>query len=308
MFKYQNNRFSSCLYSILCFKTSNIKIQRNYSINKNDSKKSMIIDAWGQHPTGRHIQDPIFDSLRRWTKSLTLKETPSVNSTISALDEGGIDRMLISAWYAPNKIMISNDEVFEFVSQSNNRLIGIGSVDITQPSLVMKEIRRCVEKLGFKGIRVLPWLFQVPPTDRRFYPVYVACCEMNIPFCTQIGHTGPLMPSEVGRPIYLDQVALDFPNLTIVAGHIGYPWTDEAIAVATKHPNVYIDTSAYTIQRYPSALIEYMRTHGRNKVLFGTNYPMITPVKALQGLDDLGLDEKTRALFLSQNTARIFRL
>jgi predicted TIM-barrel fold metal-dependent hydrolase len=172
----------------------------------------------------------------------------------------------------------------------------------------MREVRRCVEKFHFKGIRVLPWLFQVPPTDRRFYPVYVACCEMNIPFCTQIGHTGPLMPSEVGRPIYLDQIALDFPDLTIVAGHIGYPWTEEAIAVATKHPNIYIDTSAYTIRRYPSALIEYLRTHGRSKVLFGTNYPMINPDKALDGLDDLGLDEKTRALFLSQNTARVFRL
>ncbi|CAF4109849.1 unnamed protein product, partial [Rotaria sordida] len=103
-------------------------------------------------------------------------------------------------------------------------------------------------------------------------------------------------------------VALDFPDLTIVAGHIGYPWTEEAIAVATKHPSVYIDTSAYTIQRYPSTLIEYMRTHGRSKVLFGTNYPMITPAKALDGLNDLGLDEKTRALFLGQNAVRVFRL
>jgi len=308
MFRYQNIRFSSCFYSILHrinLNTGNIQIKRNNSIK---SKQPMIIDAWGQHTTARHIQDPIFDSLRRWTKSLTEKETPSVSSTIAALDEGGVDRMLISAWYAPNKIMISNDEVYDFVSQSNGRLIGIGSVDITQPSLVMREVRRCVEKLGFKGIRVLPWLFQVPPTDRRFYPVYVACCEMNIPFCTQIGHTGPLMPSEVGRPIYLDQVALDFPDLTIVAGHIGYPWTEEAIAVATKHPNIYIDTSAYTIKRYPPTLIEYIRTHGRGKVLFGTNYPMISPVKALDGLNNLGLDEKVRGLFLSQNTARVFRL
>ncbi len=99
------------------------------------NQKQIIIDAWGQHPTARHIQDPIFDSLRRWTKSLNMKETPSVNSTLSALDAGGVDRMLISAWYAPNKIMISNDEVNDFVSQSNDRFIGIGSVDITQPSL-----------------------------------------------------------------------------------------------------------------------------------------------------------------------------
>ncbi len=315
--KYQIIRFSTCSFSILRhmnLNISNIQIQRRNSIKSTsvttntESKRPMIIDAWGQHVTLRHVQDPIFDSLRRWTKGLVYNEAPSVSSTIAALDAAGIDRMLISAWYAPNKVMISNEEVFDFVSQSNGRLVGIGSVDITRPMLVMREIRQCVEKFGFKAIRVLPWLFQVPPTDRRFYPVYVACCELNIPFCTQIGHTGPLMPSEVGRPIYLDQVALDFPNLTIIAGHIGYPWTDEAIAVATKHRNIYIDTSAYTIRRYPTALIDYIRDNGRKKVLFGTNYPMITPVKALEGLDDLGLDEHTRALFLGQNAVRVFHL
>jgi predicted TIM-barrel fold metal-dependent hydrolase len=116
------------------------------------------------------------------------------------------------------------------------------------------------------------------------------------------------MPSEVGRPIYLDQVALDFPELKIVAGHIGYPWTDEAIAVATKHENVYIDTSAYTTRRYPQALVEFMRGHGRNKVLFGTNYPMIMPAKALEGLAELALEDDVQELFLSGNACRIFNL
>ena len=289
---------------------SNILFQRNLSDKTKSRTKqsSVVVDAWGQHVTLRHVQDPMFDSLRRWTKALNYHEAPSVSSTIAALDEAGVDRMLISAWYAPNNIMISNEEVFNFVSQSNGRLVGVGSVDISRPQLVMREIRRCIEKYGFKAIRVLPWMFQVPPTDRRFYPVYTACCELNVPFCTQIGHTGPLMPSEVGRPIYLDQVALDFPDLTIVGGHTGYPWTEEAIAVATKHPNVYIDTSAYTIRRYPRVLIEYMRDNGRKKVLFGSNYPMINPVKALEDLDTLGLDESTRALFLSQNAVRVFRL
>jgi hypothetical protein len=165
----------------------------------------------------------------------------------------------------------------------------------------VREIRRCVQELGFKAIRVLPWLWELPPTDRRFYPVYTACCELGVPFCTQIGHTGPLMPSEVGRPIYLDRVALDFPELVIVGGHIGYPWTEEAIAVATKHENVYIDTSAYTARRYPAALVEFMRGHGRHKVLFGTNYPMFTPAKALDGLEELGLDGTVQDLFLASN-------
>nr|WP_225908171.1 amidohydrolase family protein [Hyphomonas sediminis] len=204
--------------------------------------------------------------------------------------------------------MISNDEVAEFVAQSGGRFVGVGSVDISKPSLALREVRRCVEELGFKAIRVLPWLWETPPTDRRFYPVYTACCETGVPFCTQIGHTGPLMPSEPGRPVYLDQVALDFPELAIVGGHIGYPWTDEAIAVATKHENVYIDTSAYTVKRYPDALVKFLKTNGRNKVMFGTNYPMITPGKALEGLDEMNLEESTRAAFLGGTAARVFGL
>ncbi|MEY4750792.1 MAG: hypothetical protein RJA44_1179 [Pseudomonadota bacterium] len=268
----------------------------------------MIIDAWAQHPTLRHTQDPIFDSLRRWTKAPIPTEPLPVSATVAAMDAAGVDRALISAWVAPRNVMISNDEVAAFVAQAPQRLVGVGSVDISRPMSAMREVRRCVEELGFKAIRVLPWLWEVPPTDRRFYPVFAACCEMGVPFCTQIGHTGPLMPSEVGRPIYLDQVALDFPDLDIVAGHIGYPWTDEAIAVATKHENVFIDTSAYTARRYPAALVEFMRGHGRHKVLFGTNYPMILPSKALEGLEDLRLDEKTTSAFLSRNAVRVFHL
>jgi hypothetical protein len=224
----------------------------------------MIIDAWGQHPTLRHTSDPMFDSLRRWTKAPVPTEELPVSATVSAMDEARVDRMLISAWVAPGKELISNDEVAGFIAQAPGRFVGVGSVDIAHPMKAVREVRRCIAELGFKAIRVLPWLWGLAPTDRLFYPIYAACCDLKVPFCTQIGHTGPLMPSEPGRPIYLDQVALDFPELVIVAGHIGYPWTDEAIAVATKHENVFIDTSAYAVRRYPSPLVEFMRGHGRH--------------------------------------------
>jgi predicted TIM-barrel fold metal-dependent hydrolase len=268
----------------------------------------MIIDAWGQHPTPRHLQDPMFESLRRWTRGAIPTEQVPVSATLAAMTQAKVDLMLISAWYGPRNIMISNDEVADFVAQSGGKLAGVGSVDISKPMQAIREIRRCVEQLGFKAIRVLPWLWEAPPTDRRYYPVYVACCELAVPFCTQIGHAGPLMPSEVGRPIYLDQVAIDFPELTIVGGHIGYPWTDEAIAVATKHDNFFIDTSAYTVKRYPEALIKYLRGHGARKVLFGSNYPMIQPLHAMEGLDALDLEPQTKALFLAGNAKRVYRL
>jgi predicted TIM-barrel fold metal-dependent hydrolase len=257
----------------------------------------------------------MFDSLRRWTRGQLDKgggqgdsEWP-IAATLAAMDAGGVERSLISAWVGPRGDLISNDEVAGFVRQAPDRLVGVGSVNIARPREAVLEIRRCVRELGFKAIRVLPWLWELPPTHARYYPVYSECCELGVPFCTQVGHTGPLMPSEPGRPIpYLDQVAIDFPELVIVGGHIGYPWTEEMIAVATKHPNVYVDTSAYTVRRYPRALVDYLRANGRRKVLFGTNWPMIAPSQALEGLPELGLDEATAALFLRDNAVRVFRL
>lgn len=248
----------------------------------------------------------MFASLRRWIKDDAPADAMPVSALIASMDAAKVDLSLISAWHGPNQNLITNDEVAGFVAEAPGRLIGVGSVDISKPEDVFGEVRRCVEELGFKAIRVLPWLAECPPTDRRFYPVYTACSEFGVPFCTQIGHTGPLMPSEVGRPIYLDQVAIDFPNLTIVGGHIGYPWTDEAIAVTTKHPNVYIDTSAYTAGRYPAALVDYLKAHGRHKVMFGTNFPMLTHEKALAGLDALGLEDTVREAFLFKTAQRVF--
>ncbi|HWJ06380.1 MAG TPA: amidohydrolase family protein [Steroidobacteraceae bacterium] len=273
-----------------------------------------IIDAWAQHPTARFLKEPMLDSLRRWTRGLDGPaldgdaEWP-VRMTLQAMDAGGVDRALLSAWVGPRGELVSNDEVSAFVREAPDRLVGVGSLDITRPREAVRELRRCVRELGFKAVRVLPWLWQLPPTHPRYYPVYAECCELGVPFCTQVGHTGPLMPSEFGRPIpYVDQVAIDFPELVIVGGHVGYPWTEEMIAVATKHPNVYIDTSAYTVKRYPAALVEYLRGHGRDKVLFGTNWPMIAPAKALEGLADLRLPTDVESRFLAGNATRVFRL
>ncbi|MFE9877651.1 amidohydrolase family protein [Streptomyces sp. NPDC005784] len=268
-----------------------------------------VVDAWMQHPTLRHSNHEMFESLRRWTGMKVLEEEMPVEVTLAALAAADVDTGLSSAWYGPEGALITNDEVAGFVARSKGRLRGVAGVDLTRPVAAVRELRRAVEELDFVALRIIPWLWQLPPTDRLYYPLYTACAELGIPFCTQVGHTGPLRPSETGRPIpYIDQVALDFPELTIVCGHIGYPWTTEMIAVADKHANVYIDTSAYTTRRYPPELVRYLRGRGRRKVLFGSNYPMIEPSRALEHLGELGLDEETTALFLSDNARRVFRL
>ena len=268
-----------------------------------------IIDVWMQHPTLRHSNHAMFESLRRWAGiEGELKEPLSLEVTIATMDEGNIDLGLTAAWYGPEGSLISNDEVAEFVARYPDRLRAVAGADLRSPMKAVRELRRRVEE-GFVALRVVPWLWEHPPTHRLYYPLYAACVDLGIPFCTQVGHTGPLRPSETGRPIpYIDQVAIDFPELTIVCGHIGYPWTTEMIAVADKHPNVLIDTSAYVTHRYPAELIDYMKGRGRKKVLFGTNYPMLSAARALSKIDRLSLDSETKELFLSGNASRVFRL
>jgi uncharacterized protein len=271
----------------------------------------MVIDVWMQHPTQRFLRHDMLASLRRWTGGQIPDEELDIGMTVAALDAAGVDFGLLSAWSAPHQPpLISNEEVADWVAAHPGRFAGLACVDLNNPMEAVRELRRCVEELGFKGLRVIPWLWEAPPTDRRYYPLFAACVELGVPFFTQVGHTGPMRPSETGRPIpHIDQVALDFPELVIVGGHIGYPWTEEMIAVARKHENVYIDTSAYVPKRYPAELIAYMQSgSGRRKVMFGTNYPMIFHQPALDGIDALGLDEEVRELFLAGNARRVLQL
>ncbi len=269
----------------------------------------MAIDVWMQHPTLRFQQYEMFDSLRRWTGKPTPTEELPIQATLASMDAGGVSFGMLSAWHAPEGALIQNDDVAALVDAHPTRFAGLASVDLRDPVRAVRELRRCVAELGFKGLRVIPWLWGLPPDDRRYYPLYAECVELDVPFCTQVGHTGPLRTSDTGRPIpYLDNVALDFPDLVIVAGHIGYPWTEEMIALARKYSNVHIDTSAYTARRYPPELVRFMQADGRAKVLFGTNYPMITAQKALEDLDALGLDDEARDLFLEGNARRVFSL
>ncbi|MGO9223854.1 amidohydrolase family protein [Mycobacterium sp.] len=270
----------------------------------------MTIDVWMQHPTLRFLRSDMLASLRRWTGGSVPDTEIPIEMTVASMDAAGVNLGLLSAWRGPaGQDMISNDEVAQWIISYPDRFAGLATVDLDRPMEAVRELRRRVSE-GFVGLRVVPWLWDAPPTDRRYYPLFAECVESGVPFCTQVGHTGPLRPSETGRPIpYIDQVALDFPELVIVCGHVGYPWTEEMIAVTRKHENVYIDTSAYTIKRLPEELVRYMKTRtGQCKVLFGTNYPMIAPAHALTGLDELGLSDDGRHDFLRGNAERVFRL
>jgi len=267
-----------------------------------------IVDVGMQHPTRRFLEQPFCESLRRWAGQDSIPDVP-LSLTLRSMDEARIGVGLTAAWWGPQGELISNDEVAGFVRECPGRMIGVASVNLAKPMEAVRELRRCVRTLGFRALRVVPWLWGLPPDDRRYYPLYAECIELDVPFCLQVGHTGPLMSSETGRPIpYLENVALEFPELRIVAGHIGAPWTQEIISLATKFPNLYIDTSAYKASRYPADFVDFMRGRGSRKVMFGTNYPMLTASACLEALASLALDAEAERRFLSGNARQVFKL
>jgi predicted TIM-barrel fold metal-dependent hydrolase len=266
-----------------------------------------VVDVWAQQVTDRFMAAPWLSTLLRWTGGE--RRAPPLAATVAAMDDAGVQIALLSAWYGPQGALISNDDVAGYVAAAPDRFRGVAAVDLGDPMGAVREVRRCVKDLGFVAVRALPWLWGLPPDDRRFYPVYVACVEAGVPFCTQVGHAGPRFPSEPGRPMpYLDHVLLDFPELTVVGGHVGYPWVDEIVSLATKYENFHVDTSAYALARLPPPFVEWMRGRGRTRVMFGSNWPMLSPRRCLEGLEALGLDPEATDLFLAGNARRVFAL
>lgn len=268
------------------------------------------IDAWAQ-PAGLS-SEAMPEVVRLFEKSgsvhlLDQRLTPE--QTVAEMDQAGVDRLMLAAWCRPGRWVCTNDEIAAFTRAFPERFVGVATVDLSKPVAAVHELERAVTELGCKALRIVPWLWQLAPNHRLYYPLYVKCIELDIPFCTQVGHTGPLMPSETGRPVpYLDEVALDFPELRIVAGHIGHPWTDEMIGLAWKHDNIHIDTSAYLPRYYPAQLLQYMQSYGQDKVLFGSNFPQLSLSRCMAQVAELGLSAEVEAKFLHENARRVFKL
>lgn len=223
------------------------------------------------------------------------------------MDEAGISKAMCSA--GP---LIPNGAVIDAVRRHPDRLIGVASVNPWSPDGVMPAVhnlRALVGEYGFKGLKLEPFILDKVPTEAQWYPLYAACCDLDITVQIQVGGTGPsTYTSETGRPGHIDRLAIDFPELRIVAGHIGWPWTEEMIAVAAKHPNVWIDTSAHLPKYYPPQFVHFLRTYGRHKCVWASDWPILTFEAALTGLAALELKPEVEQLFLRDNAVEAFAL
>ena len=241
----------------------------------------------------------------------------TVDAFLAKMDRAGVEHAFLLAVKAGSAMTTINrripyEKVAEVVAAHPDRFSGLAGVDPTEGMHGLRELERAVKQLGFKGAHLYPHWFEMAPDHARYYPIYAKCCELDIPIQMQVGHClrysaeRPL--KSVGRPITLDTIACDFPELKLVGIHIGWPWTEEMIAVAYKHPNVYIGTDAYAPKHWDEKFVRFMNSFGQDKVIFGTDYPVIDLERARTEFDALGLREVPYRKVLRDNTIKLYGL
>ncbi len=230
------------------------------------------------------------------------------------MDEAGVEHSLLIAVRAGPRgwnhaFEIPYEQVARWCDAHPGRFSGLAGVDPTRGMEQLRDLERAAQ-LGFVGVHAYPHWFALPPDAPRWYPIYAKCCELSLPYMLQVGQNliyqkDVRLPS-VARPILLDQVAIDFPELVLVGIHVGTPWADEMIAMAWKHANVYIGLDAYAPKHLPASLVHYMNSYGSHKVLFGTDWPVIDPRRAVAEMRDHGLRPESFAKVMRDNALTVF--
>ncbi|MBI4307803.1 MAG: amidohydrolase [Chloroflexi bacterium] len=211
---------------------------------------------------------------------------------------------------------VRNEWVAELVARYPDRFIGFCAVDVWQGKKAVRELERAVKELGLKGLKLHPMMQEFFPNDRQVYPIYEKCVELGVPVLFHSGTTvvGAGMPGgggirlKYGRPIYVDDVAVDFPDLTIILAHPSVPWHDEQLAIALHKPNVYIDLSGWAPKYFPPNVIQYANTLLQDKVLFGSDYPGVRPDRWLREFEAGPFKEEVRPKILLENARSVLKL
>lgn len=236
---------------------------------------------------------------------------------IEKMDNAGVERAFLIAVKAGSEShrihhRVRAEMVAKVVEKYPERFSGLIGVDPTEGMRGVRELEWAITELGFVGAHLYPHWFDLSPDHARFYPFYAKCAELDVPIQIQVGHClrysaeRPLR--SVGHPITLDTIACDMPELKIIGIHLGWPWTEEMISVAYKHPNVYIGSDAYAPKHWPESFVKYLSSWGQDKVLFGTDFPVIDPERAMREIAVLNIKLPARRKLLRENARRIYGL
>jgi predicted TIM-barrel fold metal-dependent hydrolase len=218
---------------------------------------------------------------------------------------------------SPNeKRKISNEEIAELAHKESDVAIPFASIDPARGAEGVREARRLIKDFGVKGFKFHPSVQGFFPNDRVAYPLYEVIAEARLPALFHTGQTGVGAGQRGGggihlkysHPMHLDDVAVDFPDMPIILAHPSFPWQEEALSVATHKPQVYIDLSGWSPKYFPPILVQYANTLLKDKVLFGSDYPVLTPERWIAEFQKLEIKPEVRPLIMKMNAARLLKL
>ncbi|WP_346898222.1 amidohydrolase family protein [uncultured Roseibium sp.] len=209
-----------------------------------------------------------------------------------------------------------NEEVAEIAAENSDIMIPFASIDPAKGKAGAREARRLVRDFGVRGFKFHPTMQGFYPNDRNAYVLYEAIAEEGAITLFHTGQTGvgAGMPGGMGmrlkysNPMYLDDVAADFPDMPIILAHPSFPWQEEALSVATHKPNVYIDLSGWSPKYFPKILVQYANSILKKKMLFGSDWPAITPDRWLSDFEQLEIKPEVRPLIMKENARRLLNM
>jgi predicted TIM-barrel fold metal-dependent hydrolase len=211
---------------------------------------------------------------------------------------------------------LSNDEVVEFAQKNADIAIPFASINPTRGAEAVREARRLVGAGAIRGLKLHPPIQEFFPNDRIAYPLYEVFAEAKLPVVFHTGHSGigtgmrggGGIRLKYGDPMPIDDVAVDFPDMPIIMAHPSFPWQDEAISICLHKPQVYIDLSGWSPKYFSPTLVQYANTLLKNKVMFGSDYPLLTPDRWLADFEKLPMRDEVRPLILKENAVRLLGL
>ena len=236
---------------------------------------------------------------------------------LKRMDETGIEKaFLIAAKIGreglPGSYHLPYELVADAIKAHPDRFYGLAGVDPFEGMNGVRALEHAVKEQGFIGAHLYPHWFELAPDHAKYYPFYSKCVELDVPIQLQVGQSLVYSPENpkrsVGQPITLDTVACDFPELKIIGIHIGIPWHDEMIAMAWKHKNVYIGCDAHAPKYWPESFIKYINTFGQDKVIFGSDFPVIDFKRAMDDIAGLNFRPEPLAKLLRYNVEKLYKL
>ncbi len=241
----------------------------------------------------------------------------SLTELIARMDAAGIGHGFLPAHKSgrpglPGCYHLPYRLVADAVAKHPDRFHGLIGIDPFMGMSGVRELESAVRNDGFIGAHCYPHWFDLAPDHAKYYPFYAKCVELGVPYQLQVGQSMIYAPEHrtrsVARPITLDVVACDFPDLKLIGIHIGIPWHDEMIAMAWKHPNIFIGSDAHSPRYWPKSFVRFINSWGQDKVIFGTDFPVIDFGRAMQEIADHGFKPEVRRKFLRDNVLRIYGL